>query len=332
MTIGPVPPLDEARLSRQLEGALVRAGKIRTQRRVVRVAMMAAVAGALGLMIFFARPRPASNLSLEGTVIETEGAQTLTLADGTRIDVGSRTHADFRAARPNLVRIVMDRGEMELDVAHVDGRSFEVVCAQRTIKVVGTRFHVLVDGPRFSVSVSRGRVRVEGPDETIELGPGETFARGFEPATIDAMPPTPAIEPSSAPVASAKSIHVETASELFLRAQSARVAGRPAEAARAFDDLRLHHRKDARAGLAAFELGRIRLDDLGDSAGAADAFQDAVTLSPSASYREDAEARRVEALDGLHDSARCTSARDAYLARYPAGVFHAAVSRRCSAP
>jgi hypothetical protein len=247
------------------------------------------------------------------------------------------TRADFRAARPELVRIVLDHGEMDLDVAHVDGRAFEVAVGQRTVRVVGTRFHLFADGPRFSVSVSRGRVRVEGAEgngfqEVAELGPGETFARGFDVADAAVSPDPPATvsaTPSSTPAPIA---HVESASEIFSRAQSARLAGRAAEAARAFDDLRLHHRTDARAGLAAFELGRIRLDDLADPAGAADAFQDAIALSPGASYREDAEARRVEALDSLHDGARCITARDAYLARYPSGVFRAAVARRCSTP
>jgi hypothetical protein len=325
---------DDARLVRQFERALERAEAIRKRRAIVRAGALAAVATlAVALIVHFSRSHAAPlAFGLEGTTIESDGAETMTLADGTRLGIGAHTHADFRAARPDLVRIALDRGEMDFDVTHVEGRAFEVVCGPRTVKVIGTHFRVLADGPRFSVSVERGRVRVDAPDGAVELGPGESFARGFDAAPIIASSVPEPLLPTPVPSTAPSPVHtVESASDVFARAQSARLAGRTAEAARAYDELRLHHRSDARAGLAAFELGRIRLDDLGDPAGAAEAFQDAVTLSPSASYREDAEARRVEALDATGDKS-CVAARDAYLARYAQGVFRASVSKRCVAP
>src|SRR5258706_15498860 len=105
MTPGPSPMVDDARLERQLTGAFEGAAKIRLYRRVRRIAAIVALASSLVLLALFLRPRSAPPaLALEGTVIETEGAQTLTLADGTRIDFGAHTRADFRAARPELVR------------------------------------------------------------------------------------------------------------------------------------------------------------------------------------------------------------------------------------
>lgn len=74
------------------------------------------------------------------------------------------------------------------------------------------------------------------------------------------------------------------------------------------------------------------MDALGDPAGAAEAFGDAIALSPGAPFREDAEARRVEALDALPDKARCERAREAFIARYPAGLHAARVSQRCKRP
>ncbi|HTQ47109.1 MAG TPA: hypothetical protein VMI75_30350, partial [Polyangiaceae bacterium] len=62
----------------------------------------------------------------------------------------------------------------------------------------------------------------------------------------------------------------------------------------------------------------LRLDALGDPAGALAAFDDAIVLAPRAGFREDAEARRVEALDRMNDT-RCPAARQAFLARYPHG-------------
>ena len=97
--------------------------------------------------------------------------------------------------------------------------------------------------------------------------------------------------------------------ELLRLAEVARSAGRLAEAARAFDALRHKYRGDARAGLAAFELGRIRLDSMGNAAGAAEAFADAIALSPGAPFREDAEARRVQALERSGSGACAFGAR-----------------------
>jgi tetratricopeptide (TPR) repeat protein len=113
-------------------------------------------------------------------------------------------------------------------------------------------------------------------------------------------------------------------------ADAARLSGRPAEAARAFDRLLRAHRGDPRAGLAALELGRLRMDNLGDPAGALEAFSDAVALAKSGAVREDAEARRVQALERLGDIARCVRARDAYLERFPGGIHASSIRRRCT--
>lgn len=119
------------------------------------------------------------------------------------------------------------------------------------------------------------------------------------------------------------------AETLFRLAEIARSSGHLRDADRAFDRLRRQFRGDSRAGLAAFELGRLRLDSLHDPAGAAAALADAVALAPGASFREDAEARRVQALDGRASIPACESARDAYLARYPSGAHAAVVRSRC---
>jgi hypothetical protein len=116
--------------------------------------------------------------------------------------------------------------------------------------------------------------------------------------------------------------------ELLQLANEARIAGRVKDAATAFDTLRRRYRKDPRAGLAAFELGRLRLDSLGDPLGAVEALLDAISLAPEATFREDADARLIEAYDEAHDP-RCHVARQDYLARYPKGVHAAAVAVRC---
>jgi transmembrane sensor len=136
----------------------------------------------------------------------------------------------------------------------------------------------------------------------------------------------PAALPSSAPRSSPSS---NPSDNPFEAAQKARVEGRLAEAARLFDDVRRKHRADPHAALAAFELGRLRLDALGDPAGAAEAFSDALVLGPGSALAEDAAARRVEALGRQGDHDRCAAARDAYLRQYPSGVYARAMVRFC---
>ena len=146
-------------------------------------------------------------------------------------------------------------------------------------------------------------------------------------------PPAPTFSISATPAAPPlPSAEAETAKTLFEEAQRARAAGRTSDAAHALDRLRHKYRKDPRAALAALELGRLRLEALGDPRGAEEALRDAIALGPSASLREDAEARRVQALARLGDVKGCAAARDAYLTRYPSGVYRKSVGVYCGGP
>src|SRR5262249_4095228 len=144
-------------------------------------------------------------------------------------------------------------------------------------------------------------------------------------------PPSPSARPErrrASPNDDAK----RTAKELLDEAQRATAQGDRRGAARLYDEIRTRHRRDPRAALAAFELGRIRLDALGDPAGAEEAFRDAIRLAREPGLRDDAEARRVEALDRAGQREACARARDEYLARHPQGVHRAAVTARCQTP
>jgi tetratricopeptide (TPR) repeat protein len=147
-------------------------------------------------------------------------------------------------------------------------------------------------------------------------------------------PSTAAIDaprPSAAPATRAEPA-VAGARELFDLGNAARRAGDAAGAARAYEQLLEHHGGDARAGLAAFELGRLRMDRLGDVHGAIQALQRAVALAPGAGFREDAMARLVDAYAAAGALERCRSAQSAYLESYPSGVRASAVARRCRTP
>jgi tetratricopeptide (TPR) repeat protein len=121
------------------------------------------------------------------------------------------------------------------------------------------------------------------------------------------------------------------ARDLFETGNQAKLEGRLQEAADAFDALRLRHRGDGHAALAALELGRLRLNHLGDPAGALAALEDAVKLGPRAPFREEAEARIVNALALLGRSAECLRAREQFLTHHPRSVHASAVAGKCAA-
>ncbi len=119
------------------------------------------------------------------------------------------------------------------------------------------------------------------------------------------------------------------AKELFERANDARRAGEAAAAAKYYEQLLNQHPNDSRAGLAAFELGRLRMDRLGNLRGAVSALKRAVALAPGAAFKEDAMARLVQAHAAMGAGDSCRRAKKAYAAAYPSGVHGAALERLC---
>jgi hypothetical protein len=351
-----VPPLNEARVARQYAAIAARAPAARPRGvKWVTFAVAAGMAVALaGVTLRTVQVRSAG--AIEGAVIESgsmgdgQTPTSVALADGSRIELGAATRARLTSARSTSVRIDLERGSLEVEATHVDGRTFIVGAGAYEVRVVGTHFSVRRDaGQEVSVRVDRGVVEVAAVaagGETRRLAAGERWSAPDGP-TARVMPSEPAASSASvaafAPSAPAPAAlptgpaivnttaarHDESARDLFDEAQRARAEGRSSDAARAFDRLRRGFPKDARAALSAFELGRLRLDVLGDPQGAEEALRDAMALGPSSPFREDAEARRVEALGRMGDVGACAAARTAYLARWPNGTYRRAVEVGC---
>jgi transmembrane sensor len=106
---------------------------------------------------------------------------------------------------------------------------------------------------------------------------------------------------------------------LMEAADAARLSGHPEAATDYLDTVLRRHRKHALAPLAAFTLGRLLLDRLGQPREAAAAFARARELSPKGSLAEDALAREVEAWSKSGDAALARARADEYLGRYPQG-------------
>jgi transmembrane sensor len=105
--------------------------------------------------------------------------------------------------------------------------------------------------------------------------------------------------------------------ELLLAADTARLSGHSSEAVPYLRRILLRHRDDPRAYLVAFTLGRVLLDELGQPAEAADAFERArASRGPLA---EDALAREVEAWARAGDPRRARALAVEYQRAYPQG-------------
>jgi transmembrane sensor len=324
------PALDDARLARQVS-AIAAAGGRRPRRwsgllavAAAGAAVFAVVASRSGVAPPPPAPRPPAAAAVDG--------ETLTLADGSRAVLDPRSKLTLLTMRADLVRVELERGGVDLDVVHAEGKQLVVLARGYEIRVLGTRFTVrLGEGkgePDVFVGVARGRVRVTraGDDSNARLlDAGETWSAGPS-ATASAAPAESAPARGRAPAVAEAG---ESARQLLARAEAFRAADDPRAAARTLATLRARYPADPRAGLAAFELGRLRLDRLGDPHGAAQAFQDAVSIAPAAPFREDAQARLVEAYAAGGERGRCLDAQAEYLSRYPRGLHRQKVASRC---
>lgn len=295
----------------------------------------------------------------EGASLET-GADALSvrLVDGSELKLEPASRVEVGERTPSLVKFFLKRGRLSCDVTHLPGRSFVVMADGVEVRVVGTRFSVTTEHDRASarveVRVERGVVEVRGAGpaaEIVRIETGRTWsqvvsmrpfgetrekAAAEDPPTTrappDPAPPTVASSPRDSgarSVVPTKAPHVTGPRELFRQARDQWRRGRIEDAADTYQMLLTEFPGDGRAGLAAFELGRLRMDRLGDLRGAARALERAVALAPGSEFREDAMARLVAANAGAQDLTACVRARDQYLVEFPRGVHRRTVAAAC---
>jgi len=305
--------------------------------------------------------RAPTAFAFRNAALETAGdSLTVDYDDGSRLELAARTRLEVLAGDSHSAAVRLKRGSVVCDLASLPGRQFSVFAEGVEVRVTGTRFTVNLNAEtnQIEVSVQRGSVMVvwpEGSTANRRLAAGEHWSIDrrqqqsalAESATRDhasavALPnvdagadgvpskglgaagdQTPAeVPPAAADLPSARS--------LLDQGNAARRAGDARGAAHAYQNLLAKFPSDPRAGLAAFELGRLRMGTLSDIPGAVRAFQSAAALSPGSAIREDAMAHLVEVYAISGQSALCESARDAYLKSYPSGVHAALVGRQCA--
>lgn len=355
-----VPQLSESESQELWQNIEARAGATpigsRKRRWAIAFGGAALVASAASALVWQRSSQPA----LAGQVMEApaRSAQELELPDGSKVELEAAARLRIERSSPEDARVVLTRGGAWFDVRHRASRSFVVQAGAVEVAVIGTRFRVSLMGDRtdakqrVDVEVARGIVEVRrgvgSAPVRLEAGERWTSASGaaFSSAAIEpptdkeisgpstAMPLPPASAPAkAAPTPSSdlpgSSAELQTASDVFESANKARVAGNSRAAAALFDQLRRKYRHDPRAALSALQLGRIRLDELGDIPGAIEALNDALRLGGGGSLRDDARARLVEAYERSGSVTACRRAKLAYLSSEPRGAHRTAVERRC---
>ncbi|MDH5673015.1 MAG: FecR domain-containing protein [Myxococcales bacterium] len=347
-------PLDEARIERQwgrIEASGLPTGEAGRSRRLwfpLGAAALAAVALAAGVALL----RPAApvvpqvaapQVAPPPAVMQAEVEPVVMgLSDGSEVELLSRTRVAIEHERRDAVELRLERGVARFAVSKRPQRRFTVHAGDLSVTVVGTRFELKRQAQLVDLHVTEGVVEVRAPGAAVRrVTAGERFgwdgaarvqAQALPEAPLDPPPealPGDAPEPHATSGRRAKAPAMPSARQLFEQAHLARRAGRLKEAAEAYGLLVSRYPGDVRAGLSAFEVGRIRMDALGDARGAIAAFQKALSLEGKGSYREDALARIALAYDALGDGVACRRARERYLSSYAAGVHRAALSTSC---
>ncbi|HMJ15860.1 MAG TPA: FecR domain-containing protein [Polyangiaceae bacterium] len=354
--------LNEPRLARQWARIATRLDAPRMRLRWPVLALGLALVGAVAALLWVRGGASESATAWDGAVLETEGAgSAVLLGDGSRIELYSQTKLSVHTS-DGETRLTLQRGGASFDVTHAEGRSFRVSLGSVDVKVVGTRFSVrevqLPSGARHvEVAVARGLVEASSGASVARLGPGQSWSVPFKAveSTTVAMKPPPApaaaLSPSAAPPAPEREEPAAAGSaapasprsqdtpappsadakQLFETANRARAAGNASGAAEGYRALLDQYPRDPRAALAAFELGRLQMDRLGQPAQAISSLRRAVASSSGGGFREDAMARLVTAHAATGARAACLRARGAYLKQYPNGVHRTTVQAQCGA-
>jgi transmembrane sensor len=349
---------DSARTERTLDGLHA---KQRSRKRRARAAWAsgAAIACVALLLVVSQWQSPSdSAATTPGVQLPSVAGDALhlQLADGSEVwlhDAQARVRVD--EVTPAHVALELQAGQAHFDVRHHENRVFRVRSGEITVEVLGTAFELEREAARTRVLVSRGRVAVTWPGGRSELAAGEAgwFPR---PAPVAAKDP-PLTAARNAKVTPRKSRPVsahnawrepaergdfdhayelltdsghsvaDDVEELLLAADTARLSGHPSDALPYLRRVVEQHRSDSRAPLAAFTLGGVLMQQLGQPREAEAAFARARELSLNASLAEDALARQVEAAYRAGDSPRARALAREYLDQYPKGRRMHAVQR-----
>ena len=354
-----VPELNTSRVEAQWSRIAEQLPAARGARRGSPALIAVMVASAAAAVLWWNYTPRATESVWEGSVVASDDAPVnVTLAEGTLIELDPRSEVSLMRSSAQAVQVSLSEGSARFEVSKKRSRRFSVQAGAVEVLVTGTQFrvarNVVTGGERVRVDVEEGSVEIHrkgAGSVTLQVGDhwsafvadhAETDAAAVERQTAVLAEDEVSDEDEESPDGhedssaltrrrhrAALRAQEQAAEELFGQANVARRAGRVEEAARQYAELAARYPRDRRAALAAFELGRIRMDSLADVRGAVEALDRALKLDARRAFAEDALARLVLAHEALGDRAACVRARDRYLARYAEGVHAQHVSLRC---
>ena len=326
--------VDDSSVDRAWERVRDQVERERSVRPVLLAAALAGVAAAVALVFFwdgFADPRP---LALAAG----NEARTAVLADGSEITAEAGSRVTEVSARTGVMAYRLERGEADFRVTPDRDRTFVVWAEGVRIEVMGTQFAVSIaedeQGPHsVGVNVREGRVAVTSSQGVDLLSAGDELKvdllASSELEQDDVLAPSPRTR-SRASERRDTPPRGPSTSALFAAAREAQQAGRLGEAIRRYEELLARRPRDIRASLAAFELGRIRMDRLGQPRRAARDFRRARSLAPTSPLSDDATARLVQIYDQSGQRGLCRRYRRIYRRSFPDGRHRLEVDAFCS--
>jgi hypothetical protein len=327
--------------------------------------VLASGAGAVCASLFWLsslpKPTELTAQSYERSVVRSdEDPIDFSLGERSRIALEPSSEMALLPAAKDTIALELTAGGAVLEVEDEDGRALHVHSGPFELVSQGTEVHITrhieATGERVRIHVRDGAVdvlRAGDGQQPVHLVAGEhwsafaAYAKSEEVHEVELddehekrfdtgaeeVPASSDVDSEQAAErkpARARREQAAAAALLFERAHVARRAGQLREAAGLYGDLVERFPRDKRAALAAFELGRIRMDVLGDPRGAVAALERSLALDARRSFAEDALARLTLAHEALADRGACARARALYLERYPDGVHAQSVAKRCT--
>ena len=291
------PAWSTARADRARQGIVRKAARRRAMTAIAGVALTA------GIALVAARLTPSRSASAPIAVATIAAAHEVHETSATPLS------ADTLVEQEGGRAYVLRSGAARFVVEHDEARPFTVHAGDVVVEDVGTVFTVAYVGAgRLEVSVARGSVRVRHDGIASPLVAGERLE-------VDAIAHPVA---TAAPIPEqARPAPRDEVALLLRAADDARAAGNAEAALAPLRRVTKEHAGDSRAGLAAFTLGRVLLDELDRPNEAADAFANA--RAHGGPMAADALGREAVARARAGDADRARSLADEYLRLYPHG-------------
>lgn len=351
-------PLETRRIDALALGIAERARRRRRMRRVragIGVGVLAACVVVVGIAGRGTRTIEMRAVSPE---VRAERAA-YTFGDGSEAFLAPGGRFGAVVERDDGIAIALEAGGARFAVTPGRRTPFRVEAGPVLVEVMGTRFEVVRLEAQARVTVETGKVRVRWEGGETMLGAGDAGLYPPPPPETEPTDHDheAAVGPSEAPSASSSRVRQESErrnasmpgrwraaaregdfeqayallsetgraevrdepGDLLLAADVARLTRHPKEAVAPLRRVLEAFASDPRAPLAAFTLGRVLLEDLGDPRSAAEAFATTRRLDTSTPLAENALAREVEAWFRAGESERARRAAEDFERLFPNG-------------